>query len=143
VKRGLVGKQDLPAYLDAHPSASAAPPVVTRPQLLPFRELTWPHFETLVARVVRIYAEPEQCQIYGMPGQAQKGIDIFARRGNFAAAYRKGSHPPTGTQASRSSDRVVDDMMVLPSTRFSNFSGMPGADFANQKMPTPSSSVRV
>lgn len=70
---------EIPAYLDEVPSSGVSDPVVTSPQLLPFHELSWEDFERLCLRVVRLYASPVHCQIYGVPGQRQEGIDIFAR----------------------------------------------------------------
>jgi len=65
-----------------------APPdrVVTRPpvepqiQELPFTELTWENFERLCYQLAKREGHIEQCDRYGRAGQAQGGIDIYARR---------------------------------------------------------------
>ena len=67
-------------YLYAAPTGEAVPPVRTRPQLLPLSDLTWPNFERLCLRLVEKESEVDQVGLYGLPGQAQEGIDIYARR---------------------------------------------------------------
>ena len=62
------------------PSASKInPPVETRKQELPFGELKWEDFERLCYRLALLEAEVELCQLYGVPGQKQEGIDIYAK----------------------------------------------------------------
>jgi len=56
------------------------PPVVTRAQQLPFGELTWENFERLCYRLTRLDGDVEHCARYGRQGDAQEGIDIFARQ---------------------------------------------------------------
>ena len=56
------------------------PPVRSQKQELPFGELTWEDFEKLCLRLVRLNSEVEFCQQYGGQGDAQDGIDIFARK---------------------------------------------------------------
>jgi hypothetical protein len=73
-------------YLDAPPDSTVAPPVVTQPQTLPLGELSWPDFERLTLRLVRTLGGVEHAQIYGIPGQAQGGIDVYARRAGGAYA---------------------------------------------------------
>ena len=60
-------------------SSTVQPPVATRTQTLPFDQLTWQDFEKLCHRLVRTGSSVENCQQYGVPGEAQSGIDIFAR----------------------------------------------------------------
>ncbi|MBB3862206.1 hypothetical protein GGQ88_003504 [Novosphingobium hassiacum] len=55
------------------------PPVVTRMQLLPFGDLTWENFERLCHRLVLTLGSVEHAARYGRSGQAQDGIDIYAR----------------------------------------------------------------
>lgn len=69
-------------YLYAPPQSEVAPPVRTRAQLLPLGELSWPDFERLCLRLVRALGGVEHAQLYGVPGQPQGGIDIYARRGS-------------------------------------------------------------
>ena len=70
---------DIPVWLDLPPDeVSVKPPVSSRVQSLPFRELTWPNFERLVLRLVRRQENVRQCALYGTPGQRQEGLDILA-----------------------------------------------------------------
>ncbi|MGY4533557.1 hypothetical protein ACVW0Y_002689 [Pseudomonas sp. TE3786] len=56
-----------------------APPVSTRTQTLPFGELSWENFERLCYRWSSLNGEVEHSARYGQQGEAQEGIDIFAR----------------------------------------------------------------
>jgi len=60
----------------------AAGPVDTVSQVLPFGELTWENFERLCHRLASQDSEVEHSARYGTAGQAQQGIDIFARKKN-------------------------------------------------------------
>lgn len=62
---------------DAVPSA---PPVTTRVQRLPFDALSWENFERLCHRLTMLDGDVEYCALYGRQGDAQEGIDIFARQ---------------------------------------------------------------
>jgi hypothetical protein len=55
------------------------PPVSTRPQVLPFGELTWENFERLCFRLASRVERVDYVARYGRSGQAQQGIDLFAR----------------------------------------------------------------
>ncbi len=66
-------------YLWGAPTVAAPPPLRTHAQTLPLQDLTWQHFERLCLRLAESEAEVEQVGLYGLPGQAQGGIDIFAR----------------------------------------------------------------
>lgn len=77
-------------FLVSHPSeewglfapATEVPakiPTETRVQRLPFEDLTWENFERLCHRLASTEANVEQCARFGVPGQAQSGIDIYAR----------------------------------------------------------------
>ena len=46
---------------------------------MPFDELSWQSFELLVYRLAREDPDVVYCALYGRPGQAQDGIDIYAR----------------------------------------------------------------
>ena len=59
-----------------------APPVATRLQCLPFGELTWENFERLCHRLVSQEGDVEHCALYGRQGDAQAGIDVYARHIN-------------------------------------------------------------
>ncbi|MGH9959125.1 MAG: NACHT domain-containing protein, partial [Pyrinomonadaceae bacterium] len=67
----------VPAWLYAPPGIER-PPVIQRAQGLPFDRLHWPDFERLVLRVVGANQEILDCRVYGVPGQAQHGIDLLA-----------------------------------------------------------------
>jgi hypothetical protein len=78
--------QNLADLLFQEPSPADAkaipPPVETRVQKLPFNELTWERFEQLCAHIVTIDENINivHCHSYGVPGEKQKGIDLFAER---------------------------------------------------------------
>lgn len=55
------------------------PPSTTRHQVLPFGSLTWENFERLCHRLCALDANVDYCARYGQQGEAQEGIDIFAR----------------------------------------------------------------
>lgn len=62
---------------DAVPSSH---PVETRVQVLPFEALSWENFERLCHRMTALDGNVEHCVRYGRQGDAQEGIDIFARQ---------------------------------------------------------------
>ncbi len=66
-------------WLAAAPDSKTEPPIVTRAQELNFGGLSWENFEKLCFRLASLEADVEHCQLYGVRGQAQKGIDIYAR----------------------------------------------------------------
>ena len=68
---------DLHCPPDAIPSD---PPVSTRAQILPFNALSWENFERLCFRLTSTDADVDHCVRYGRQGDAQQGIDIFARQ---------------------------------------------------------------
>lgn len=51
----------------------------TRPALLPVGELTAENVERLFTRLLETEAHIEHATLYGLPGQAQAGIDVYAR----------------------------------------------------------------
>ena len=56
-----------------------SPPVQTRILELPFDQLSWKNFERLLFRWARKNSDVEYCALYGRHGQAQDGIDVYAR----------------------------------------------------------------
>jgi hypothetical protein len=71
------------ADLNAPPDGVPAhPAVITRPQVLPFGELTWENFERLCYRIAGKAERVEYVARYGRSGQAQQGIDLYARLAN-------------------------------------------------------------
>ena len=53
-------------------------PVQTLNQLLPLSELVWEDFERLCLRLLRTEVGAVRAALYGLPGQAQRGIDVYA-----------------------------------------------------------------
>jgi len=70
----------IPSWLATPPLSPIAPPVETRHQDLPFEKLKWEDFEKLCLRIARLEADVEDCREYGVRGQEQGGIDLYARR---------------------------------------------------------------
>jgi hypothetical protein len=68
------------AYLTTPPEACVPGPIVTRPQLLNLSSLAPRDFERLCFRLTRTLGSVQQVHIYGVPGQGQEGIDLYARR---------------------------------------------------------------
>lgn len=79
-----------PTWLLVPPTGSEEPtPVATSHQLLPTANLTWKDFERLCLRLLMKEADPVHVspleatepvvRLYGVSGQAQAGIDVYAR----------------------------------------------------------------
>jgi len=60
-------------------NSTILPPVTTNLQELPFNQLTWGNFEHLCLKLVEKEYTIEDCERYGVAGEEQEGIDIFAR----------------------------------------------------------------
>lgn len=73
-------KHSVPSRLNTPPTSKVKPPVVSKKQDLPFGELSWEDFEKLCLRLAAIEADIEFCRLYGVRGDKQLGIDIFARK---------------------------------------------------------------
>ena len=74
------GAPTIPAYLLELPeSVVESPPVEIRVPQLPCDQLSWRDFERLVFRLARQSLDVVYCAPYGRPGQAQAGIDVYAR----------------------------------------------------------------
>ena len=71
----------IPSRLNTPPSSNVPPPSQTLKQELPFGELAWEDFEKLCLRLARKEADVLQCRLYGVQGDKQDGIDIYARTG--------------------------------------------------------------
>jgi hypothetical protein len=69
----------LPPWLSSPAQAGVAPPVRTAPSVLPLGQLAWEDFERLCVRLAALEGDPEFCHLYGTRGQAQQGIDLYAR----------------------------------------------------------------
>jgi len=73
--------KEIPPRLKDYPSSSKIlPPVKTKIQFLPFDQLTWENFEKLCYRLIYLETDIEFCHDYGVKGDEQQGIDIFARK---------------------------------------------------------------
>lgn len=70
----------LKSALAGPPDATPLAPVNTRIQLLPFEALSWENFERLCHRLTAIRGDVEYCARFGRQGEAQEGIDIYARQ---------------------------------------------------------------
>lgn len=69
----------IPTDLKEAPSGEVSPPPIeTRGQLLPVEGLRWDDFEKLCLRVARLEGDPRRSRRYGVPGQAQGGIDLYS-----------------------------------------------------------------
>ena len=55
------------------------PPVATKPAVLPIDQLTWEDTERLFARVLETEPDIDRATLFGVPGQAQAGIDVYGR----------------------------------------------------------------
>lgn len=70
------------SYLHSPVQTIVPPPIDTTYQELPFEKLAWEDFEKLCLAIVQTDFSINDCEIYGIKGQAQEGIDIFARQSN-------------------------------------------------------------
>ena len=71
------------SWLNTPASGEIDPPVETKEQILPFDKLRWDDFEKLCYRLASLESNVESCRQYGVPGDEQHGIDIFARGNDF------------------------------------------------------------
>lgn len=102
---------------DAVPSK---PPVTTRIQLLPFGELSWENFERLCHRLTALDGDIEHCARYGQQGEAQEGIDIFARqKDSFYHCLQAKRHRDFGPNKLRNAvDLFLAGRWAMSSRRF-------------------------
>lgn len=70
------------SYLYTPNQTIVDPPIDTTIQELPLEKLSWEDFEKLCLAIVQTDFSINDCEIYGIKGQAQEGIDIFARQMN-------------------------------------------------------------
>ena len=74
------GASTVPVHLSELPEAVVETlPVEPRVPVLPVGEVSWRDFERLVFRLARKDPDAVYCAPYGRPGQAQDGIDVYAR----------------------------------------------------------------
>ena len=69
----------VPIDLVLPPNIVVLPPVVTKAQTLPCHQLLWENFERLVVRLASLDGDINHCRLYGVRGQRQHGIDLYAR----------------------------------------------------------------
>lgn len=77
--RNLSPQYRPPSWLESPPTSAPDPPIETCQQTLRLDELTWENFERLCLRLARLEADVEDCRLYGVRGQVQEGIDLYAR----------------------------------------------------------------
>ena len=76
---------ETPSWLLTPATGGGLPlPVQTHKQLLPLSEIGWDDFERLCLRLLRAEAGAVRAALYGLPGQAQGGIDMYATSQNPA-----------------------------------------------------------
>ena len=74
------GASTVPVHLPELPESEVEVlPVEPRVHVLPIGEVSWCDFERLVFRLARKDPDVVYCAPYGRPGQAQDGIDVYAR----------------------------------------------------------------
>ncbi|MFJ3780104.1 NACHT domain-containing protein [Streptomyces sp. NPDC090075] len=78
-----------------------APPIDTRPQVLPIGELDWPDVERLFIRLLHTVRPVQYAKLFGVPGQAQEGIDAYARLPLTLAHGESGSRDYIALQSRR------------------------------------------
>lgn len=79
VPNPLYATAETPTWLSIPPTGGDIPlPVQTNKQLLPLSSLGWDDFERLCFKLIRTEVGPARAAIYGVPGQAQQGIDMYA-----------------------------------------------------------------
>ena len=70
---------ETPSWLLCPATGGGVPlPVQTLDQLLPLSQLSWDDFERLCLRLLRTEVGAVRAALYGLPGQAQHGIDMYA-----------------------------------------------------------------
>lgn len=70
-------------YLLTSPISEVKLPIDTKKQELPLNDLLWQDFERLCLRIAHITKHSiDDCEIFGVQGSKQEGIDIFAIKGN-------------------------------------------------------------
>ncbi|HXN61085.1 MAG TPA: NACHT domain-containing protein [Acidimicrobiales bacterium] len=104
---------DLPGYLETPPETpEEAFGIIAEPYLqqLPIERLGWKDFERLCLRLVKSRAEVTQCALYGVSGQYQAGIDLYARRtdGTYATYQCKRVETFTAADVSASVEKFLE-----------------------------------
>lgn len=95
------------------------PPIDTRAQALPIGELHWPDAERLFLKLLHTVRPVQYAKLYGVPGQAQAGIDAYARLPLDLAHGESGGRDYITLQSRRIQtltatriERAVDDLLT-------------------------------
>ena len=74
-------KSPIPTWLlvPGPPDTVKKPPSKAKGQLLPFEDLSFENFQRLSVRLLKSLKVVSHCQEFGIPGQGQDGIDLYAR----------------------------------------------------------------
>ena len=104
------GASTVPFHLPGLPeSVVEALPVETRVAELPCDQLSWQAFERLVFRLARENSDVVYCARYGRSGQAQHGIDVYARlTGGGHICWQARNRTDVGTS---DIEKAVDDFL--------------------------------
>ena len=114
------------------------PPVQTHNQLLPLAQLGWDDFERICFRLLRAQVVGAvRATIYGVPGQAQHGIDMYA----VTAVPRDGA-PDTRHYVTLQSRRIINVTQANLEEGVDDFSEGKWADSSQKFIYATSSSVR-
>ncbi|MET7715339.1 NACHT domain-containing protein [Streptomyces sp. NPDC005407] len=96
-----------------------APPVDTRAQVLPIGDLHWHDAERLFLRLLHTVRPVQYAKLFGVPGQAQAGIDAYARLPLNLAHGESGGRDYITLQSRRIQtltagkiEKAVDDLLV-------------------------------
>lgn len=114
-------RRDVPEELLDEPSGEfPAPPVETTEQVLPFNGLRWDDFEKFTVRLALDEGDFVHVQRFGTRGQAQSGIDVYARQadGSHVAYQCKCVEELTPGDISGIVDDFLAGTWATSSTRF-------------------------
>ena len=105
------GEPTVPVYIPELPESGVeAHPVATRVPELPCDQLSWQDFERLVFRLARKNSDVVYCARYGRTGQAQHGIDVYARlAGGGHICWQVRNRKDVGTS---DIETAVDDFLM-------------------------------
>ena len=123
------------AVLSPPDAVPSKPPVATRYQELPFDALSWENFERLCHRLTALEGDVEHCARYGRQGDAQEGIDIFARQpdGRYHCLQAKRHRSFAAVKLRDAVDLFLAGSWVARATRFTITVQAPLRSIAVQK----------
>ena len=117
----LPGGSTIPGYLQEIPdSVVDYTSVESRIAELPFGELSWQNFERLVFRLAQKNRDVVYCAPYGRSGQAQDGIDVYARlSGGGHVCWQARNRKDVGaTDIKKAADDFLNGNWAEPGNRF-------------------------